>query len=117
MMGEQLYFGVKWPARAFENAEEVPTPVGQHCLLCKETVTEGESGVITAFVDGPSHRRRLSAAPQHIECFLRQVYGNVRHLEHRCKCYDPDAPPDAEDSRPYREQAREVMEWLVLHNR
>lgn len=103
------YFGVRWNAPAFQEAPELPCPVGQMCLLCQEVVVEGESGVIMAFVDAQS---QLGIAPQHIECFLRSVMGSVHHLERRCICYGGAATHVIAN---YRAEARESMEWLVLH--
>lgn len=106
----QLYFGVKWDAPAFEDAHEVPTPVGQQCLLCRETIIGGESGILMPYVGALGSQ----TAPEHIECFLRSILGDVQHLEQRCSCYNPDAGPD-DTGRTYRQEARETMEWVILH--
>lgn len=106
-----LYFGVKWGAPMFEDAHEVPVPAGQLCLMCREVIKREDSGVLMPYYGA----KGAGTAPEHIECFLRSLLGNVRHLEKRCSCYDPDAPADSEDRRPYRQQARQTMEWLVFH--
>jgi hypothetical protein len=105
-----LYFGVKWDAPAFEDSHEVPVPVGQQCLLCREVITAGESGLLMPYVGAG----RLGDSSQHIECFLRSILGDVQHLEQRCSCYNPDAGPD-DTGRTYRQEARETMEWIILH--
>lgn len=107
------YFGVKWNAPAFENAVEFPCPEGEKCLLCNEKIVAGESGVMMGYVD---EKGDGGVAPQHIECFLRSIFGSVAHLELRCSCHDTAAPTTTTRvARSYRSQARETMEWLLLH--
>lgn len=53
-------------------------------------------------------------APEHIECFLRSILGDVEHLQGRCSCYDPDAVRE-NTGRTYRQEAREAMEWIIQH--
>lgn len=101
-----VYFGVRWDAPHFDEAVEVPTPVGEKCLYCREPVVEGESGTLMPVgqIDGPG-----TVEPVHIECFLRSTIGDVAHLEGRCTCYGGGD----RDERPYRVTARETMEWVV----
>lgn len=101
------YFGVKYDAPAWDDAPELPTPVGQKCLLCEEEVLDGESGVIIMAM-GPVG---VGPAPQHIECFLRSILGSVAHLEGRCIC--SGGTVEDMDDRPYRVQARETMDRLT----
>lgn len=104
------YFGVRWDAPAFDDAKQFPCPAGEKCILCGQVVIEGESGVMMAFVN---EQGESGTAPQHIECFLRTVFGSVDHLEQRCSCYRPvEAGTRVQN---FRAQARETMEWLVLH--
>lgn len=107
------YFGVRWDAPAFEDAPELPTPVGERCLLCDEPIREGESGIVIGYVGADLEP---GVAPEHIECFLRSILGSVSHLEKRCSCYGgSDSHGTTRTTRSYRAQARESMEWLILH--
>lgn len=108
------YFGVRWNAPAFEDAVELPCPVGEKCLLCSQEVVDGESGVITGYVDAEGNG---GLAPQHIECFLRSTLGSVAHLEMRCTCYGGKVAEEGLRAPNFRAQARETMEWLVRHGR
>lgn len=61
---------------------EVPVPVGEACLFCKEAIGPADSGVIMPhFGDGGS---RLAAI--HRECEIRQVVGSVGHQRGLCSC-------------------------------
>lgn len=107
------YFGVKWDAPAYEDAVEVPTPLGESCLYCREPIVEGESGLMMPYVgnDGAA-----VMAAGHIECELRSMLGSVAHLEGRCSCCGGAGNGDAGRAS-YREAARETMSWLIEHGR
>lgn len=100
-----VYFGEKWDAPMFEGAEEIPAPVGRDCSFCDESVAEGDSGILQGHIDAKGGH---SLRPVHIECFLRSLLGDIEHLRKRCTCYGGTA----HDQRPYREQARAVIEEL-----
>lgn len=108
-----VYFGVRWDAPAFEDAIEVPTPVGEACLMCQEPVDEGESGVLTPYLGDLENGPDLRAV--HIECWLRSLLGSVAHLEGRCTCFGGSIQDY--DDRPYRVVARETMAWIVERGR
>lgn len=101
------YFGEKWDAPAFEDAVEVPVPVGQDCFLCSEPVVEGDSGTMEWYMapEAASYR------PVHIECFLRMILGSPAHLRGMCSCTSGDHVDD-DDGRSWREQARATMQIL-----
>lgn len=102
------FFGERWDAPAFDDAEEVPTPVGSSCLTCGEPILMGESGItMPAYLNGG-----VSIEPMHIECHLRQMLGCVAHLEERCSCHGGDEH-DGFD----REAARAVMRWVQARRR
>lgn len=83
------WFGEPYPSREhpapiFELADEVPTPVGELCLYCDGPIFENDRGFSMpcgADEDG------VIAAPEHFECFVRQIFGSVAHQEKRCTCY------------------------------
>lgn len=92
------WFGEPWgaggPAPVCDDpAERVETPVGVDCLWCDEPIEDGDSGIITPYVDAATNVHR---AALHVECHLRQVIGGVNHIEGRCLCCggreDPDPP-------------------------
>ena len=102
----QTFFGQRWDAPAFDEAREVPTPVGEVCLFCEEPVSAGDSGTHMAYVgaEGPGVRA------VHIECFLRQSLGSLSHLTLRCSCYG-----GTEHEGHDRDSARQVKKWLEDH--
>lgn len=100
------YFGERWDAPAFDDAREVPTPVGEICGYCEEAVAEGDSGILMTFLESLGARQR----PVHIECWLRAALGDICHLDGRCTCFD--AENGEHDDRPWREQGRATMEWV-----
>lgn len=105
------FFGERWDAPAFEQAVEVPVPVGQTCLLCTETIEAADSGIVTPYIDARGARRD---SPVHIECHLRSVLGTVSHLEHRCSCVTGRKADDF-TSATFREEARDTLLWLQQH--
>ncbi|MGZ8317534.1 MAG: hypothetical protein ACXWVD_00395 [Telluria sp.] len=77
-----LYFGP--PALRKEWEQQADTPVGALCMLCNETVAEGDIGNIDE-----------AGNAMHYECQMRGVIGSVAHQEKRCSCYggtEPDLP-------------------------
>ena len=68
--GHIKWFGPTWRAPLCEAEHEVPTPVGENCLLCHEPVREGQRGVELVFSSACGDDRYM---PQHLDCFLRSV--------------------------------------------
>lgn len=101
----QVYFGRRWDAPAFDDAIEIPTPVGQLCLWCGEPIEAGDNGSTMGSPTG--------VQPVHLECFLRSLLGDVPHLEGRCLC----SGGGDHDERPYHEGSRAALEWLLSHRR
>lgn len=100
-----FFFGLRWNAPAFEDAERVATPVGLDCLYCEEPVAEGDSGIITpAMLTADS----VQMLPVHIECHLRSLLGGLAHLEQRCSCYG-----GGEHDGHTRDDARAVLSWVI----
>ncbi len=106
-----LFFGQRWDAPAFDEATEVPVPVGETCLMCEETVEQGDSGIITPYMDARGGTR---SSPIHLECHLRSIVGSVAHLEGRCSCVTGRAADDRTGGT-RREDARAVLAWLQQH--
>lgn len=106
------FFGQRWDAPAFEDAIEVPRPVGQTCLQCTEPIGDEDSGIVMPFMDA---RGRSGVSPIHIECHLRSILGSVAHLEHRCSCVTGRLADD-QTSLTHRQEAQAVLEWLQRHD-
>jgi hypothetical protein len=79
------WFGKAWNPMVCVPKEEIPVPVGQKCLWCKEEITKGDRGFVI----------RGSDKPQHYACFMRSVVGSVGHQNEKCTCHggDEDDPP------------------------
>jgi hypothetical protein len=77
------YFGPEKFRKEWETL--VPTPVGQSCILCKESVIEGDLGLISS-----------SGQVTHYECGMRGVVGSVGHQQRKCSCFGgtEEDPPD-----------------------
>ena len=102
------FFGARGDAPIYDDATQVPTPIGQACYDCREPITDGDDGWIRPYgyrPDGASDPNDLvwRLAPIHRECDLLLVLG---HLVSVCPC-------NLEWSqRPRREQAHEaVRRW------
>lgn len=105
-MGTLAWFGVRWDAPAFDDAPQVPVPLGAECLGgCGELIDEGDTGITMPCVTADLGVQR---GAYHLECHLRSVVGSVAHLEHRCSCYG-----GTEEGGFSRAEARAVMEWLI----
>jgi hypothetical protein len=100
------FFGERWDAPAFDDAIERPTPVGETCPLCKETVEQGDRGTWQAFM---FTEKRAEFCPTHLECWLRQGLGSPAHLRGECSC---SGGPEPADDRSWRDQGREVMRMI-----
>lgn len=103
----QRYFGERWDAPAFDDAELVATPVGETCGHCGERITENDSGTFENWVTIPEG---YSVRAVHIECFLRSVLGSPAHLQGLCYCNS--GQPEEDDGRSWREQGRETMRLI-----
>lgn len=96
------YFGSPWDAPFIDDAVQVPTPVGEVCLTCDESVIEGEQGVVMPHIylseDGQTAARDTA---QHRECMLLGVLG---HLAGQCECFAGKGTP--------RERGRATVAWV-----
>ena len=101
------WFGQRWDAPAFEDAPEVPVPLGAECPGCGELVDEDDTGITMPYVTEDFGVRRCA---YHIECHLRSILGSVAHQERRCSCY---GGTDHDGSS--RDDARALLEWLTRH--
>ena len=68
------YFGPPERIRADEIL--IDTPVGMPCILCEESVVDGDAGTIN-----------YGGQIVHYECGMRSVIGSVGHLQMACSCY------------------------------
>ena len=74
MESQMKYFGESWRAPVCK--EQVPTPIGELCLFCDESIADGDHGLFAN-----------ETQPVHRECFIRQVSGSVGHQKGMCSCY------------------------------
>lgn len=105
----QTFFGERWDAPAFDDATEVPTPVGEPCLHCEEPITEGDSGTVQPAIVMGENGYVSEPRAQHIECYLRSALGSPAHIMGQCSCSGGEEP---EDSRTWREQGLESIRLL-----
>lgn len=91
------FFGRRYDAPIYEDAELAPTPVGRECYQCGEPVADGDDGWIRPLLHA---NETATAEPIHRECDLLGVVG---HMVGVCPC-----SVEWRD-RPVREQAREAM--------
>lgn len=105
----QNFFGERWDAPAFDDATEIPTPVGERCLDCDELIAEGDSGTMTPAIIKTEDGYGSEIRAQHIECHLRHFLGSPAHIMGQCSCSGGEEP---EDSRTWREQGLESIRLL-----
>ena len=96
------YFGEPWDSTFAANSEQVPTPVGETCLECREVIVDGDQGVIVPCVLFPldGSGRSTTSAPAHRECLLLSVIG---HVAGTCFCH--------EGLGTHRERGRATVAW------
>lgn len=78
------YFGPAWDAPFIEDAQQVPTPVGELCLECQEPIAEGEQGVVMPLIYEADGAPAMRYAPEHRGCMLLGVVG---HIAGTCFCH------------------------------
>lgn len=96
------YFGAAWNANIRTAYQKTPTPVGGLCSWCEEEIVEGDQGFVlpqgNAIIQNEEKvfdRMEVAFRPVHLDCFLRQIYGSVGHIEKKCSCHggDREDPP------------------------
>jgi hypothetical protein len=97
------WFGVSWGAPVNKDCPEVPVPVGTACSHCEEPIAEGEPGI--EYANGPV---------THLNCFLRQIYGSVAHIEGRCSCALPGSVEGDPEGMTPRQAADAAVEAYRL---
>lgn len=105
------YFGEDWSVPATEGADQVPTPVGEKCLYCREKIVEGDQG----YMMGDFSRNLWGVVPVHKECQFRQVVGGLAHQHHVCSCHGGKPEDDPAKDMTKREEAIAVWEWVQVH--
>jgi hypothetical protein len=113
------WFGEPWPSETArapvceDDTLRIPTPVGETCLWCDETIVDGDRGELMPVMrslEGPAE-----VAYGHIECQFRQVMGGPAHLDggHCRHCGGPEDPEDPDLGLSAREAALVVWEALA----
>lgn len=77
-----FFFGPRWDAPIMEGATEVPTPVGEPCTYCAESIADGDRGFarpVMSVGDDPGVR----VSYVHAECELSGILG---HDAGYCRC-------------------------------
>jgi hypothetical protein len=98
-----MWFGKKYPARAYADCPQTETPVGEPCVHCDERIEAGDDGWF--YANGPVAHR---------ECYLRGVIGSVAHQERRCSCFGGSAR-DEEEGMTRRQGAKAAVEYFETH--
>jgi hypothetical protein len=97
------YFGKNYGAPIYEDAEQVPAPVGELCVHCGEAITDGDDGFVLP---------GAGLAPYHRACFLRGIIGSVAHVQHRCSCFVPGSSENDPPGMTRREAAEAAVSTL-----
>jgi hypothetical protein len=77
------WFGHQYLSPMYQDAPEVPTPVGEPCQHCQEEIGPDDDGIV---VDGAC---TALGSIYHRACFMWTVIGSVAHIEKRCSCFVP----------------------------
>lgn len=81
------FFGDRWDAPLIDEADQVPTPIGQSCFRCGELVAAGDRGLIRMVARELGGELQAAAEPVHAECDLIGVVGHLVGVCH-CTGYD-----------------------------
>lgn len=63
------WFGHSWGAPICDQAEHLPTPIGERCLDCEEVFKGGDQGLTFPGV----HDGAVELRSMHIGCFLKMI--------------------------------------------
>jgi len=97
------WFGTSWGAPMNETCPQVDVPAGATCIWCEEPILPSDAGVV--FANGPVAHRN---------CFFRQSFGSVGHIEKRCTCFmtDPESTCSDPEGMTKREAANAAVEAI-----
>jgi len=91
-----------------DDAEMVPTPVGQRCFHCQELFTDNDFG---RFIPHISEALTKIDQPYHEECQARMIIGGFYHITRQCSCFG--GPADHTDpSGLTKRQAAQLAYWV-----
>jgi hypothetical protein len=107
------YFGDPWPSGICDEGTQVPTPIGEPCEMCGETIESYDRGSFVGVMRGEEGNLVGALAPVHRECSLRSVLGGIGHLQNHARWCVGRHDPDAGLS--YRESALRVWHWVSEH--
>ena len=105
------WFGEPWPSAEVrapiceDDADRIPTPVGEPCLWCMEPIEDGDQGEAMPALreDG------WTTSYGHRECLFRQVVGGPAHIGGTCTCQGGCDDPDLGMT------PREAGRWVWAH--
>ncbi len=101
------FFGEPWPSGVCDTGIQVPTPVGEECILCETSIQEGQQGSFMGSEKG--------LVPAHKECSMRSVLGGIGHqLDHEHWCLEKGDP---DMGLSYRESALQVWDYYLDYPR
>lgn len=86
---------MRWFGKAYGCAYEsdmphAPTPVGESCAHCDEAISDGDTGLITAYLGTEG----WTFKPLHYDCHMRGIVGGLNHQLGKCTCCGGTEPPD-----------------------
>lgn len=99
-----FFFGDRWDAPAFDDAIQMPVPIGDPCGYCGIEIVEGDSGTFQHFFE--MEQKAALMRPLHIECWFRAGMGSPAHMRGECSCKGSVEP---EDDRNWYEQGTESI--------
>lgn len=76
-----FHFGQRWDSGvSWEDAVQMPAPVGHVCAQCCEHIYPHDRGSWTPCVRLNPTGLTLATAPVHMECQIRSAVGSVAHM-------------------------------------
>jgi len=97
------FFGRRYSAPAYEDAEQGEALVGARCAHCGEPIAADDDGWMVPTINA------AEALPFHAACQLRGIIGSVAHQQRRCSCFVPGSTC-GDDPALTRRQAAEAAE-------
>ncbi len=86
-----MYFGEKWDSPYLDEEEDreihrIATPVGATCFHCKETIGDGDRGLLCQVMSDRPLDGEARGEPIHAECNTLLNVGSPAHLRNQCLC-------------------------------
>jgi hypothetical protein len=106
------FFGTRYAAPAYAEAEQVEPPVGACCARCDEPIASEDEGWLIPAIGTAGARSEL---PFHRACYLRGMVGSVAHQQRRCSCFVTGGTAEDDPALSVRAAAQAAEAYFEAH--